>query len=729
MSILSELKDTLHPCLLARIHHSYPPPPSTPSTCDDGFVLYLPTVSLRIDQNPSFALACHVANLKKVPLVVLAVVLDDSHHQRTHNSHVGNASKVVMTSRRLAFTLQALSHACQRWSQHGAAVGIRIHASSDKQSHRRKVTAARTPDHLTLAARSLFVVTDEPFVSPYSVMVRKVEEACRKSGVECVRVDGSCTVPPLQVLRKNHCVEGSGVLFEGVPNKAYQWQIKTEHLRMGHLKAAMEGCFDAPELEVTMEDEEMFLPVKATNSPTHLSSELSWGQRLAHLFPSRWKPVAIADMDGDSRTDSSLSSLPNAPDMRPFTSKELSHLFCCDDYFDVDADGTQTLLDESNQLLPQNTKAKETVDAITQSNSITTPFHKFALHWPGADSTVPPVKHTIGTTPNGMARWNTWVQNGGLSRYAKERNDARNNLNGVSRMSAYLNLGIVSIFRLVWEVKQNQTKSGSSAKSKWKTGADKFEEEIVKFREHSYAHAFSRLDYDDVSSLPRWSVQYLDNESVTGKYTVSQLASGATECNKWNSMQTYLVRTGELHNNVRMTWGKSVVEWGVAESRDGTSTPSRSILQALCYLNDRFALDGLSPPSYGGLLWCMGWTDKPDSNGGVSPKPAYRYRMTPDDFEEAETRLQASCPRSDPTSKDDPGRKSSVNIKRQPSLKDVIDASNHSKGQFSENRPDAQYSAIKSTLSTPKAEKRKATIESFFQKKIPRNGQRIMPIN
>ncbi|KAL7520016.1 hypothetical protein ACHAWX_004768 [Stephanocyclus meneghinianus] len=733
MSIVSELKDTVHPCLFARIHHSVPPPTPTQSPSEDGFVLYLPIVSLRMDQNPAFALACHAANAKKLPLVVLAVVLDDSHHKRADHVNFGDAYKVVMTSRRLAFTLQALSHACEQWSEHGAAVGIRIHASSsDGNSNCRKIIAARTPDHLTMAARSRFVVTDEPFVSPYSVMVRKVEEACRKSGVECVRVDGSCTVPPLKILRKKNCFGENGLLFDGVPNKAYQWQTKTEHLRMGHLQAAMDGYFDAPKLEIIMEDEELFLPVEATmqdgaadKSPPHISSELSWGQRLAHLFPSRWKPVITANKDGDSRSDHSFASLPNAPDVRPFTSKELSHLYCYDDYFDVDAGSTIAVHGTSNQMKSSsslNVNAEKNNPTVTTSKSTTTPFHKFSLLWPGADSTVPPVKHTIGAAPYGMARWNAWIRNGGLSRYAKERNDARNNLKGVSRMSAFLNLGVVSIFRLVWEVKQQQTKSGSSGNSKWKTGADKFEEEIVKFREHSYVHAFSRLDYDDVRSLPRWSVLYLDSDAKERKYTVSQLANGATECKKWNSMQTYLVRTGELHNNVRMSWGKSVVEWGVTKCGDVNSTPSRSTLQALCYLNDRFALDGLSPPSYGGLLWCMGWTDKPDSNGGVSPKPAYRYRMTVDDFEDAETILLASNPCNDTQRKNDEGKMSNVRITRQPSLKDMIDASKIPSRTFANKSPYSKFSVTKPSLSAAKGEKRKATIDSFFQKKNSRYG-------
>ena len=270
-------------------------------------------------------------------------------------------------------------------------------------------------------------------------------------------------------------------------------------------------------------------------------------------------------------------------------------------------------------------------------------------------------------------------------------------------MSAYLNLGVVPIFRLAWDMKQHST-YGGSFQSKWKTGADKFEEELIKFREHSYAHCFSRTDYDDVTSLPRWSVQYLDGQD--GQYTISNLANGTTQCQQWNAMQNYLVRCGEQHNNVRMTWGKTVVEWGI-DNDTAHLTASQILLKTLCYLNDRYALDGLSPPSYGGLLWCMGWTDKPN-NGGVSSKPAYRYRMTVEDFEEAARKLLASSPNNDQM---DFGKKSIGKMKGQPSLKGLL--VKKSTASCSTKNISAQDEDTRVSV----GEKRKATIDSFFQRK------------
>lgn len=517
-------------------------------------------------------------------------------------------------------------------------MGIRIH------SH---VGGRRTPDHLTLASRSSLVVTDEPFVSPYTTFVRRVEEACRKCNVECLRVDGSCTVPPLQVLKKRrYCSSNNGsntmtcskIVYDGVPDKAYLWQNKTEHLRDAHLTAAREGYFDAPKLTVRLEDDDLF--VCEDTSSTHVDTDGASpvGQRLAHLFPPRWKQNTTSNVLDDNTVQ------PSTLGIRPYTSCELFQMY-----------QNQTLTGGVRTETEQRSSSTKS----SQQYHTEQPFHNFALNWPGADPTVPPCSQTIGTTPYGMRRWNKFVHNGGLLRYGKERNDPRL-VHSVSRMSAYLNLGIVSIFALVSDVKNAQKmqkkngkdNSGQSTRgnnNRWdKSGADKFEEEIVKWREMSYAHAFSREDYDDVGSLPQWSVSYLNSVAKRdgcgggGRYTLQQLTNGMTGDSKWDAMQKYLVRTGELHNNARMTWGKTVVEWLSTLRCCSPLSTTQFILQTLCYLNDRYALDGLSPPSYAGVLWCMGWTDKPFGDClGVKFKPARLYRWNQDDFRAAEKKLLA----------------------------------------------------------------------------------------
>uniref|UniRef100_A0A7S2I005 PARP-type domain-containing protein n=1 Tax=Haptolina brevifila TaxID=156173 RepID=A0A7S2I005_9EUKA len=52
-----------------------------------------------------------------------------------------------------------------------------------------------------------------------------------------------------------------------------------------------------------------------------------------------------------------------------------------------------------------------------------------------------------------------------------------------------------------------------------------------------------------------------------------------------------------------------------------TATRLQAALDLLVYLNDKFALDGGAAPSYGGLLWCLGWRDRPSSSGAPSRRP------------------------------------------------------------------------------------------------------------
>lgn len=79
---------------------------------------------------------------------------------------------------------------------------------------------------------------------------------------------------------------------------------------------------------------------------------------------------------------------------------------------------------------------------------------------------------------------------------------------------------------------------------------------------------------------------------------------------------------------------KTVVHWQ-------KSVPVSELLQHMSCLNDRYALDGLSPPSYAGLLWCLGWCDKPGSGGSISAKPAWKYRVGAEGFVQAKKALLA----------------------------------------------------------------------------------------
>ncbi|MEM9303908.1 MAG: FAD-dependent oxidoreductase, partial [Pseudomonadota bacterium] len=114
------------------------------------------------------------------------------------------------------------------------------------------------------------------------------------------------------------------------------------------------------------------------------------------------------------------------------------------------------------------------------------------------------------------------------------------------------------------------------------------------------------------------------------------LARGCSGSELWDLAQRSLLRQGELHNNLRMTWGKAVLDW--------TGGPDEALAN-LFDLNHRYALDGNDPNSYGGILWCLGQFDRPFSpevsvTGTVRPRSvraherrldvdAYRQKVEP----------------------------------------------------------------------------------------------------
>lgn len=517
MSIVEDLESLSLPrSLKERIHVTRTS--SASSQTASSFILYLPTVVLRSKHNPAFALACRLANAKKLPLLVLCVVLDDFYHKmpRAHTSQ----QPIAHTARKQAFTLQAYQKAASEWSSHGAHVYIRVQHPN----------GGRTPHHISLAVKATAVIVDEPFVYPFRGFVESIE----RTNATVIRVDGSTTAPP--ILKLSRIQQSGGVHFRGVPDKAWKWEKQTQGIRRRHVMAVVEdGEFDAPTLD----------------TPSPQTSALN------QFLPKEW-----------------LDQKQPAPGKRAWT------------------------LEEFQQIVPE----------------------KWVLECPGIDTSVGVCSQTHGAL--GEERWATF-RSSALPEYARRRNDARQP-HAVSRMSCYLNLGTVSIFEIVYQLWRDQRDN------------TKFLDEIVKWREIGYVHAFASPHYFEQEAVPRWAISWLSasprNEHSFG-YSLESLENGQTNDATWNAMQKYLVQTGELHNNARMTWGKALVHW----QRGHVSLPE--LLEQMACLNDRYALDGLSPPSYAGLLWCLGWCDKPGQYGGISTKPTSRYRLSPDDFENAKRTL------------------------------------------------------------------------------------------
>jgi hypothetical protein len=239
------------------------------------------------------------------------------------------------------------------------------------------------------------------------------------------------------------------------------------------------------------------------------------------------------------------------------------------------------------------------------------PFATFELHDKSissvvsecaVDHSIGPVAETRGGSHAGYARWQAFRKQG-LRGYAERRNQIE--VDGVSRMSAYLHYGMVSPFRMAREAAAD--------------GAEKYLDELLIWRELAYAFCYYRQGLETDSGLPDWAVATL-SEHVTdprNRLSWETLARARTGERLWDAAQRSLLKHGELHNNVRMTWGKAILAW---------SSDHRQSLARLIDLNHRYALDGRDPASYGGLLWCLGQFDRPFQPeqpivGSVRPRP------------------------------------------------------------------------------------------------------------
>ena len=227
-----------------------------------------------------------------------------------------------------------------------------------------------------------------------------------------------------------------------------------------------------------------------------------------------------------------------------------------------------------------------------ESDDLANPQRRWAiLRACDIDPTVWPVFSQRGGEQRALERWEAFKLNG-LNGYARRRNDAAN-ANGVSRMSAFIHYGNISVMKIARESAGFGTKS-----------ADKYLDELLVFREHPWHHVFATTDPHATHHLPDWarrSWRSTINDPRPALPPYRALASGKSPHRLWNACQTGLLRHGELHNNVRMTWGKAFPFW----------TPDlETSLKWSQTMNDTYALDGRDPSSVGGVHWCHGLFDR-----------------------------------------------------------------------------------------------------------------------
>jgi photolyase PhrII len=231
-------------------------------------------------------------------------------------------------------------------------------------------------------------------------------------------------------------------------------------------------------------------------------------------------------------------------------------------------------------------------EPVDLANRVIDPNERIALLQEcNIDPTVLPIWEVRGGEKAALQKWQKFFDKG-LNGYARRRNNAADST-GVSRLSHAFHYGFLSPMRVAREAAAVGTKS-----------ADKYLDELLVFREHAWHHIYAVPEPYAPSNLPDWAKQSWRDTSDDPRpvlLTPRQLEYAASPFELWNLCQQSLVRHGELHNNLRMTWGKAFPLW---------TQHLESSLEQSQMLNDKYALDGRDPSSVVGIQWCHGLFDR-----------------------------------------------------------------------------------------------------------------------
>ena len=223
--------------------------------------------------------------------------------------------------------------------------------------------------------------------------------------------------------------------------------------------------------------------------------------------------------------------------------------------------------------------------------------------WRNLDRSVKPVDSFTGGTRAAMTRLEQFVAND-LADYPRQRNHPE--IDGTSRMSPYLHFGHISPMTIALACEQAVREGKATAAAR-----DAYFNELIGWRELSVNFVKHVPNYDSIECAPEWAQNTLREHAGDKRdpeYTLEQLERAETHDDLWNAAQTQMLKTGWMHNYLRMYWAKKMLEWA--------PNPALAWEWAVI-LNDKYELDGRDPNGYSGIAWAMGgvhdrpWFDRP----------------------------------------------------------------------------------------------------------------------
>jgi len=174
-----------------------------------------------------------------------------------------------------------------------------------------------------------------------------------------------------------------------------------------------------------------------------------------------------------------------------------------------------------------------------------------------------------------------------------------------STLSMYLHFGMISPVYVYNRVKKAKTEGNASNEA-----VDAFLEQLLVRRELAFNYVWHREGYDRFETMTdNWAYETMrahqdDKRPVV--YGKDDYIHFNTHDPYFNAAMKSMVKTGYMHNTMRMYWGKKIIEW---------SKTFEEAYETILSLNNAYFIDGRDPVSYASVAWLFGkhdhgWTER-----------------------------------------------------------------------------------------------------------------------
>ena len=214
---------------------------------------------------------------------------------------------------------------------------------------------------------------------------------------------------------------------------------------------------------------------------------------------------------------------------------------------------------------------------------------------------IPPSKEHKGGHKQAKKRIHAYLKNE-INTYP-ESNDP--SLDNTSKISMYLHFGQISSTYIIKRLEDFHQAGDIDT-----VAYEAYLEQILVRRELSYNYVYYNKNYDDFNFITYdWAYQTMDNHILDKReylYKMEDYQNFSTHDPYFNAAMKQMVKTGYMHNYMRMYWAKKIIEW---------SKTYKEAYNNIKTLNDTYFLDGRDANGYTGIAWCFGrhdraWTER-----------------------------------------------------------------------------------------------------------------------